>query len=46
MHAKKCQWVIPAFQKEIPYLPVTDIDFTSATTEKKQFNEASENASS
>ena len=43
---QKCQWVIPAFQKEIPYLPVTDIDFTSAKTKKKKFDEAIENVSS
>ena len=26
----KCQWVVPKYQKEIPYLPVKDLDFTSA----------------
>ena len=42
---QKCQWVIPAFQKEIPYLPVADIDFTSARTKKKKLDEAIENLS-
>ena len=43
---QKCQWVIPAFQKEIPYLPVADIDFTSARAKKKKLDEAIENDSS
>lgn len=28
--SQSCQWNIPAFQKEIPYLPIKDIDFSSA----------------
>ncbi len=30
----KCQWVIPSSQKEIPYLPIKYLDFSSA--KKKQ----------
>ncbi len=30
----KCQWVIPSYQKEIPYLPIKYLDFSSA--KKKQ----------
>ena len=30
---QKCQWIIPAYQKDILYLPVAD--FTSAKAKKK-----------
>ena len=42
---QKCQRVIPAFQKYIPYLPVADIDFTSAKAKKKKLDEATINDS-
>jgi len=32
---EQCQWVIPSYQKEIPYAPVKDLDFTSAKGKKK-----------
>lgn len=32
---QKCQWVIPSYQREIPYLPVKDLDFTSAKGKHK-----------
>ena len=34
----KCQWVIPAYQKDIPYLPVKHLDFSSAERKQKQIN--------
>ena len=41
-----CQRIIPAFQKNIPYLPVADIDFTSVRAKKKKLDEVIENNSS
>ena len=40
MYTRKCQWVIPKFQKEIPYAPVQELDFTSAHAKKKKMDEA------
>ena len=40
MYTRKCQWVIPKFQKEIPYAPVQELDFTSAQAKKKKIDEA------
>ena len=34
----KCQWVIPAYQKSIPYAPVKDLDFTSAKGKKRKID--------
>ena len=34
----KCQWVIPAYQKSIPYSPVKDLDFTSAKGKKRKID--------
>ena len=34
----KCQWIIPTFQKNIPYLPVNDIDFTSTKAKKRRID--------
>ena len=31
---QKCQWVIPAYQKDIPYAPLHMIDFSSAKSKK------------
>ena len=42
---QKCQWIIPAFQKDIPYLPVAELDFTSAKAKKKKLDEAAINGS-
>ena len=33
---KKCKWIVPSFQKDIPYLPVKDIDFRSAKRKKME----------
>ena len=37
---QKCQWVVPTFQKSIPYLPVKEIDFTSAKVKKRKIDDA------
>ena len=37
---QKCQWVIPSFQREIPYLPVKELDFTSAKGKQKKIDSA------
>ena len=34
----KCQWVIPAYQKSIPYATVKDLDFTSAKGKKRKID--------
>lgn len=35
---QKCQWVIPSFQREIPYLPVKDLSFISAKGKQKKID--------
>ncbi len=35
---QKCTWVIPSYQKEIPYLPVKDVDFTCAKRKREEFD--------
>ena len=35
---QKCQWAIPAFQKDIPYVPIKDMDFTSAKAKKRKID--------
>jgi len=37
---QKCHWVVPTFQKSIPYLPAKDIDFTSAKVKKRKIDDA------
>ena len=37
---EKCSWVVPSFQKEIPYTPISDIDFTSAKGKMKAIHQA------
>ena len=32
---KACKWIIPSYQKEVQYLPIKDIDFTSAQGKKR-----------
>ena len=27
-----CEWIMPSFQKNVQFLPIKDIDFTSART--------------
>lgn len=36
----KCQWIMPSFQKNVQYLPIKDIDFTSPKTKKRKLDEA------
>ena len=35
---EQCQWIIPSYQKEIPYAPVKDLDFTSAKGKKQKID--------
>ena len=35
---EKCQLVIPTFQKNIPYAPVKDLDFTSSMGKKRKID--------
>ena len=35
-----CQWIMPAFQKDIPYLPIKDIDFTTPNTKKIKIDQS------
>lgn len=37
---EQCQWVIPSYQKNIPYAPVKDLDFTSAKGRKMKIDSA------
>ena len=41
---ESCKWITPSFQKDIPYLPVKDIDFTSAKAKKRKLEESSADA--
>ena len=27
---EKCSWIVPSYQKAIPYAPISEIDFSSA----------------
>ena len=38
-----CQWLLPSFQKNVEYLPVASIDFTSASTKKRKLDNAINN---
>ena len=40
-----CQWILPSFQKNVQYLPVANIDFTSAYTKKRKLDNAIDNLS-
>ena len=33
---QKCQWAIPTFQKDIPNVPIKDVDFTSAKSKRRR----------
>ena len=35
-----CQWILPSFQKNVEYLPIASIDFTSAYTKKRKLDNA------
>ena len=37
---EQCQWVIPSYQKNMPYAPVKDLDFTSAKGRKRKIDSA------
>ena len=39
----KCEWIMPKFQKNMEYLPIKSIDFTSAKGKKKKLDEAIDN---
>ena len=35
---RKCEWIIPSSVKNIEYLPLSDIDFSSAQTKKRRLD--------
>ena len=37
--AEACKWIIPSYQKEVQYLPIKDIDFTSARGKKRTLDD-------
>ena len=37
---RKCKWILPSFQKDVEYLPIKDIDFTSAKGKKRKLDES------
>ena len=37
---RKCEWILPSFQKDVEYLPIKDIDFTSVKGKKRKLNES------
>ena len=42
----KFEWAIPKFRKDMDYLPVKHIEFTSAKSKKKKLDDTIENSSS
>ena len=36
---EECQWIIPSYLKTVEYLPIKDIDFTSAKGKKRKLDE-------
>ena len=38
---QKCKWIVPAYQKDIPYARISDIDFSSAKQKINRFVAAS-----
>lgn len=42
---RRCEWLMPKFQKDMDYLPVKCIDFTSAKGKKTKLNEVIEDSS-
>ena len=36
----KCEWILPSFQKNVEYLPINKIDFTSARGKKIKLDDA------
>ena len=43
---QQCQWVVPKFQKEMPYLPVKEIDFSSPKSKKRAIDNVLDNSQS
>jgi len=37
---ESCQWIIPSYLKSVEYLPIEDIDFTSARGKKRKLDDA------
>lgn len=37
---RKCEWILPSFQKDVKCLPIKDIDFTSVKGKKRKLNES------
>ena len=37
---RKCEWILPSFKQNVEYLPVKDIDFTSAKGKKRKLDDA------
>ena len=37
---QRCEWIMPKFQRDMDYLPIEDIDFTSAKHKKRKLDEA------
>ena len=37
---RKCEWILPSYLKKIEYLPIAEIDFTSAKGKKRKLDEA------
>ena len=40
---EQCTWVIPGYQKDIPYLPISKIDFSSPSSKRRSIEEALQN---
>ena len=36
---EECQWIIPSYLKNVEYLPIKEIDFTSAKGKKRKLDE-------
>ena len=42
-YTQSCQWILPSFSQNVEYLPIADIDFTSASTKKQNLDTAIDN---
>ena len=43
---QSCQWIIPAYFKKIEYLPIKDLDFTSALGKKRKLDQITDSTTS
>ena len=43
---RKCEWIMPKFQKDMQYLPIKNIDFSSAKKKKRKLDEVIEGSNS